>query len=180
MFSELMAILTESTCGATCWYAKEPICRCSCGGKNHGAMLDPDGSQPERVCKIDGYTYRLEAVGLYNHINDLAHKALLRLGWRRIDSKITYGDGTPYHYQHFANDGGAAIRVKTASGNQKQWPEVQLANIQSPKTAYLLWVQVDMPDPVWCEDPTCDRCIERKFTIWEQEDPPKSIEWDFE
>jgi hypothetical protein len=28
--------LTNAPCTATCWNAEEYICRCSCGGKNHG------------------------------------------------------------------------------------------------------------------------------------------------
>ena len=35
----LLTELTEATCGFNCWLAKEHICRCSCGGKNHGIML---------------------------------------------------------------------------------------------------------------------------------------------
>ena len=176
----LMAILTATTCGATCWYAKEDICRCSCHGSNHGCMLDEDNPQPERTSKIDGTMYRLEAVGSYTTINNLAAKALGTLGWKRINSKTFYTDGTPYHYPHYANDKGSAIRVKSATDSQKKWPEVILANIPANFGAYLLWVQVPMPEPLWCDDPACERCIDRKFTIWEQNDPDEEIHWGFE
>ena len=31
------AVLTNHTCGEGCWYAKELVCRCACGGKTMGA-----------------------------------------------------------------------------------------------------------------------------------------------
>lgn len=176
----IQAIFTDATCGAACWYAKEETCRCSCGGKNHGCLLDPDNETPERIVKIDGERYRLEAVGRYNEINNLAYNALLRLGWREIKTMVTYGDGTPYHYAHYANDRGSAIRVKPAAKNQLDWPEVKLSNVQSPMTPYLLWVKVNLPDPQWCDTDTCERCIDKRFTIWEQDNPPDEIEWDFD
>lgn len=164
---DILGILTDNTCGAACWYAKEKACHCSCGGRNHGCLLDPDGEQPERVVKIDGDRYRLEAVGAYNFINNLAHAINLRLGWRRIETTITNGDGTPYHYAHHAIDKGAATRVKTPAGNQKDWPEMRVEHTKFP---YILWVKVDLPDPVWCDDTNCHRCIDRKFEIWAQEE----------
>ncbi len=161
--SSLLAILTDATCGANCWYAEEEICRCSCNGKNHGVMLTSDGTQPERTCKIDGLMYRLEAVGSYTFINSLGNKALKSLGWKRIDPKITYGDGSVYHFAHYAHDSGSAIRVKTAAQNQKEWPEVKL--YPEVKNPYMLWVAVDLPDALWCEGP-CHRCDEKRIDLW--------------
>src|SRR6476469_507082 len=59
----LVAYLTEQTCGDACWHAREDICRCSCGGKNHGCLRDASGDQPVRTSRIDGYMYELQAVG---------------------------------------------------------------------------------------------------------------------
>lgn len=59
----LAAMLTEHTCGEACWEAREDVCRCKCGGKNHGCMRSPDGKRPDRTAKIDGYHYILRAVG---------------------------------------------------------------------------------------------------------------------
>lgn len=159
----IVSILTAATCGAECWYAKQDVCRCSCGGKNHGVMLTKDGTQPERTARIDGFMYRLEAVGPYTKINDLANRALTQLGWKRLDPKITYGDGTIYHFAHYAHDTGSAIRAKPASGNQLNWPEVkQFANCNHP---YILWVKTPMDKPVWCEGP-CARCDEKRIDMW--------------
>lgn len=168
MALDLLAILTDATCGAGCWEAREKVCRCSCGGRNHGCMIDPDGSIPERIVKIDGARYRLEAVGGYNAMNNLGHKMNLSLGWRRIDSKTTYTDGSPYHYGHYTNDKGAAVRVMTPARNQKDWPETKVD--PSIKNPYFLWVRTQLPEPLWCKDPACHRCIDRKFEIWDTED----------
>lgn len=62
MDTNLFAILTESSCGLACWHAQEDVCRCSCGGKNHGIMAH-GGKQPERQCKIAGKWHKLAAVG---------------------------------------------------------------------------------------------------------------------
>src|SRR5689334_12320533 len=70
----LIAFLTEATCGDACWSAREDICRCSCGGKNHGCMRDESGQRPERTAKIDGVRYVLKAAdvqGIYNQARDI-------------------------------------------------------------------------------------------------------------
>ena len=56
-----MAILTGSTCGDNCWHAREDVCHCSCGGKNHG-ILTVGGTAPVRSSKVDGEFYELVAV----------------------------------------------------------------------------------------------------------------------
>jgi hypothetical protein len=61
--SAIAAFLTDATCGEACWQAREDICRCSCGGKNHGCMRSADGQQPERTARIDGYRFKLAGVG---------------------------------------------------------------------------------------------------------------------
>lgn len=63
MLASTVAFLTETTCGESCWHAKEEICRCSCGGKNHGILKTASGEQPTRQCKIDGRRYELLSVG---------------------------------------------------------------------------------------------------------------------
>lgn len=57
----LMAISTGSTCGDGCWHAREDVCRCSCGGANHGILLR-GGDRPQRTCKIDGNFYELAGI----------------------------------------------------------------------------------------------------------------------
>lgn len=61
--SPILAFLSEATCGEACWEAREDVCRCSCGGKNHGCLRAVDGVRPPRTAKIDGFRYELKAVG---------------------------------------------------------------------------------------------------------------------
>ena len=66
--------LTGATCGENCWEAVEDVCRCSCGGANHG-VLRGAGTRPERTAKIDGYRYRLIAVASGSDTRDLDAQA---------------------------------------------------------------------------------------------------------
>ena len=136
---------TEATCGEACWCAREDICRCSCGGKNHGILRDPNGKRPERTAKIDGYRYVLLAVGLdgiSQQAQDINHAA----GPRRVDKvsdTLTY----TYHWQD--TDKGAPARVKPASKDQiARWPELTAWRGQDDwerysNPVYLLWKRQD-------------------------------------
>jgi hypothetical protein len=74
-------ILTEHTCGEACWFAREEVCRCSCGGRNHGCLSDGgNGKQPQKMRKIDGYRYRLVEVGYYIPISNRARELTEELG----------------------------------------------------------------------------------------------------
>jgi len=61
--SGIAAFPSEATCGEACWEAREDICRCSCGGRNHGCLRSADGVRPERSAKLNGHRYVLKAVG---------------------------------------------------------------------------------------------------------------------
>lgn len=54
--------LLHRTCGDHCWHAREEICRCSCGGVNHGILKDPNNKIPQRTRRIGTTFYVLEAV----------------------------------------------------------------------------------------------------------------------
>jgi len=68
MLASTVAFLTDTTCGEACWHAKEDICRCACGGKNHGILKFANGEQPVRTCKISGRRYELLSVGTYKEV----------------------------------------------------------------------------------------------------------------
>lgn len=61
--NEMKIQLSDITCGHSCWYAKEVDCKCSCGGRNHGVLLNENGIQPQRTKKANGYLYHLQSVG---------------------------------------------------------------------------------------------------------------------
>lgn len=95
----LFGILTETTCGEACWHAREDVCRCSCGGKNHGILCGPNGIQPKRMAKIAGCMYALEAVGLYDELYPKAVEINRQAGFKQIEEAHLVVDnrGTEHH-----------------------------------------------------------------------------------
>jgi len=59
--AKVRAYLSDITCGENCWNAREDVCRCECGGRNHGIHLR--GENAVRACRINGLRYELIAVG---------------------------------------------------------------------------------------------------------------------
>ena len=58
----LSAFLTDETCAANCWYAREPVCHCSCGGTNHGILRVEGAEQPTRTKRMKSKLYKLHGV----------------------------------------------------------------------------------------------------------------------
>ena len=154
--SPIVAFLTEATCGEACWNAREEVCRCSCGGKNHGCMKTADGVRPPRQSKINGFRYELAAVGpQYVAGSDTGIYATAK----KINNSVPCN--IKYKYRWTETDKGAPARVKKATSDQlAKWPELKAmldartAAAKLPgmyprlldRTApwpYLLWVKVD-------------------------------------
>lgn len=150
--SPLIAFLTESTCGESCWHAVEDVCRCSCGGKNHGCLRSEDGIRPVRTAKIDGWRYELAAVGEYAAMYREAHDQLK-------NHTYTIGNSS-YRYHYRETDRNSPWRVKCASKSQMAaWPELAAYRENRTDAAqsasclaaldeaapwpYLLWRKVD-------------------------------------
>jgi hypothetical protein len=126
------AILTSTTCGEACWYARETICRCSCGGRNHGCLLEDAAERPARTSRIHGFLYSLKAIG---HYGDLARQA-------DADLKLAgpKNPGGAYKYYWRATDPGSPVYLKAATAQQlASWKE--LNGMQ--RGTYLLWVRVE-------------------------------------
>ena len=122
------AVLTNHTCGEGCWYAREKVCRCSCGGKHHGCLLDGGTARPVRTSRIDGLTYELVAVGMYADLYRQAENACIVAGVHKVIG--------PFKYYWSPTEKGSPIRLKKASGAQMgSWKE--LAGCDS--RTYLLW-----------------------------------------
>ena len=144
--SAIAAFLTEATCGEACWEAREDICRCSCGGRNHGCLRDKNGVRPVRNAKIDGYRYELLAVGptgLYEQA-EVINKA--------AGPKSTYGH---YTYNWRETDSGAPARLKRATKEQlAKWPELkayrETIDAIRAKESYA-WIEVERkwPSLLW-------------------------------
>ncbi len=122
MNAYVTAILSEITCGEACWCAREDICKCSCGGKNHGILRTPEGTQPIRTAKIDGHRYELLAVGERNQLWPEIDKLMKELPIKATD-KVTDTLIYTYHWQY--TDKGSPIRVKYATPIQvEHWEEL--------------------------------------------------------
>jgi len=132
------SILTDATCGEACWAAKEDVCKCSCGGHNHGILLTPEGMQPNRTCKIDGFRYELIEIGKYSEVYTKGERINKEEGTNKIIGNYTY-------YSR-VTDVGALVRVKAASAIQIQnWKELE--NYKSMSRTELLFN--DKPYLMW-------------------------------
>lgn len=164
-----MAVLTSQTCGEPCWHAREEVCRCSCGGKNHGCLLTADGARPQRMAKIDGHRYKLAGVGLRADLLATAQEINGRQ-WRGMEKPATILDGqgvssmsadeiseakargekvwfSQYHYRWGESDGGAPARIKYATPAQFRWEELKgwQERAQLGLGVCLLWEIETMP-----------------------------------
>lgn len=162
----LTSLLTSTTCGEACWHAREPICRCECGGKNHGCLRTGDGSRPTRAAKIAGASYELAAVGTYANLAPLACNMNESRGWSMIDARAPE---YRYHYTHKDTDPGAPARLRPASADQcARWEELA-AWKGTRERPYLLWKRRDEPPGLftYCPD-DCARCAQHRAT-WAEE-----------
>ena len=139
------AILTNATCGEACWQAREDICRCACGGKNHGCLRSADGVRPTRTSKIYKHVYELEAVGWYRDLYDLARARNRANGPYRVETIPADPEPIVYTYFYHETDNGAPARLKPATKDQiARWPELAAYRDLPPSRnqAYLLWRKV--------------------------------------
>ena len=130
----MLSILTDATCGEACWTAKEELCKCSCGGHNHGCLNSPEGITPKRTCKIDGFRYELIGIGKYSEICKEGE---------RINKEGTYT------YYYHGTEPGALARVKAASSVQvANWTELATYKKMDycsfyHNKPYMLWKRVE-------------------------------------
>ena len=140
--SGIIAFLSAQTCGEACWHAREDVCRCSCGGKNHGCLRSASGEQPVRSAKIMGDMHTLVAVGTEGELIEQAHT----LNRERMGDSFWYG--APSARESYLA-GPAKLRKATES-QLERWPE--LAHLRDwrahcerwewRKAPYLLWLEV--------------------------------------
>jgi hypothetical protein len=169
---DFQSVFTDATCGEACWHAREEVCRCSCGGKNHGVLNDPSGKQPDRMAKIAGFPYALKAIGEWDTVMDQAAEINRLAGYRSVDTARLVIDGlggpalskeslvlaaqeraagkevwwSQYHYQWSYTDEGAPTRVTRATEERiKRWKEVANAVTPTLLRPALLWIRTQMP-----------------------------------
>jgi hypothetical protein len=134
----LLQFYTQSTCGEACWEAREDVCHCSCGGKNHG-ILRHGGDRPERTRKVKQYRYTLH--GIVN-------------GWREAKSETARLNETvpgfdPYRWNP-DGDAGDPYITQRAGKSALNWQEVEpFVNEAEIKDNYELYVMYHNVHLIW-------------------------------
>ena len=118
-------ILTQSTCGEACWEAREDLCRCSCGGRNHG-ILRNGGTRPSRTRKMGKFWYEIHS--LTNYVAGKRECLALRQAAHDADkfTGLVYYDSTL----------GDSYHLMAISKSQRLWPEVY------PEAQYIIWKRI--------------------------------------
>lgn len=123
-------ILTGHTCGDACWHAREDVCRCSCGGKNHGILCGTHGEQPERTSRKDGRVYKLVAVS----------PSYIEAVTAERNGLKDYPDADLYCWPKRL----APVIMRQATAAQDNWTEVKAVHSDSYK--FLIWRLLDGQD----------------------------------
>ena len=165
----IIGILTEQTCGEACWHAHEKECRCSCGGRNHGILNTPDGQRPDRMCRMNGYVYKLAAVGGHSDLYAKACEINRQAGYSYIEPASLVVDGqsreatleiaaqlraegkdvwwSQYYGCWKTTEEGAPARVRYVTTAQLSgWTEVLAYGGATDGGHALQWVREVMPD----------------------------------
>jgi len=129
----LFSIITGHTCGDACWHARELVCRCSCGGVNHG-ILNTGGKRPQRTCKIDGNFYELAGIipdtGRGDGYN-AGHKAMYETLEERFPGLCDLA------YGNWREEKTMPVVHRQISATQAKWPEVMAV----PDAKRLVWAR---------------------------------------
>lgn len=126
----LISILTGHTCGEACWHAREEVCRCSCGGKNHG-ILNNGLPRPVRTSKKDGNFYVLAGVAPSYTEGEKMLREILYASFPGIDW-CAYGS--------FRDMSTMPVLNRKASDSSLKWPEVQaVESTERGGAKYLIW-----------------------------------------
>ena len=135
----MITFLTEHSCGPNCWEAREEVCRCSCGGRNHGCMRTGTGECPKRQAKIDGVLYELAEI----EPNEMGAAHIIR--------DLRKDKGNDHWWYGSIREAGAEVRVKCASTGQMKWPELASygSDMYHPS---ILWSRMDVTLPYGSHD----------------------------
>jgi hypothetical protein len=136
LHSLAFAVMTGSTCGDMCWHAREEVCRCSCGGANHG-ILTKGGAQPKRTCKIENF-YELVAVIPGRAVGECWNDVERRIR-AEIDRVIAerFPGIDSWAYGNYREEKYFPVLDRKISPSQAKWDEVKAV----PNAARLIWAR---------------------------------------
>ena len=125
--------VSGQTCGDACWHAREDVCRCSCGGANHGILLNNGGEQPTRTRKIGGLFYELVAI---------IPKAAGCFSKERVALNETLDERFPgisrYAYGGYGPEKYLPVLSRKVTASQAKWTECQALDAEP---FYMIWSQ---------------------------------------
>ena len=163
----LFTVLTGHTCGDHCWHARELVCRCSCGGANHGIMLR-GGTRPQRTRKIGGNFYELVSIvatdegqtGCQANAMVKAELELKRVTNERFPGLTWMGYGSWRPEAH------KPVLDMAITESQANWEEVKAV----PNAVRLIWAR-----PVGTKYLTLDQSNKIAYTTFEPNEPSKEV-----
>ena len=120
------AIQTLTTCAANCWFAREDVCRCFCGGVNHGVLKDGSGEQPVRSKRAKGNRYELLAVVYVPNDAYIAtlHEVDNILTREGYTETLEFFSGEVKTYAKHDRSVGDDYHVQVAPKSSFKWPEL--------------------------------------------------------
>ena len=134
-----MFYITGHTCGEACWHAREEVCRCSCGGKNHGILYTNDGKQPKRTRRIDGKFYELVAIIPYPAKGECFNDSFKKVRQAENETLAERFPGISlYAYGQWCREKTSPVVSRKVSPSQAKWSECQALDT---KPMYMVWSQ---------------------------------------
>lgn len=123
----MIGLFAMTACGPACWEARDDICRCSCGGANHGCHRNK-GNDPRNGLKrqkvYEGFIWELSKVSAIEEMEGIASPERLGREAQAMNDaagiRFRYAHTTRQHYGEFPV---AIVRIAT-DGEISRWPEL--------------------------------------------------------
>lgn len=153
----MTGIFALVACGPACWEAKDDLCKCSCGGKNHGMHRHkrPGFEKLKRQMVYQGFIFELADVSEPEETGkDREGAALVRpVGLGDKAQEINKAAGIRFLFAHTAREHFGefpiAITRPVTEAQIKKWPELAKWRNVSPHSFALygrpsiMWVRRD-------------------------------------
>lgn len=153
----MIGIFALIACGPQCWEAKDDVCRCSCGGKNHGMHRHkrPGFEGLRRQMVYQGFIFELQEVSTPEETGkDVNAMTIARpVGLCDKAQEINKAAGIRYAFAHTAREHfgefPVAITRRATESQIAKWPELSKWREVSPHSFALygrpsiLWLRRD-------------------------------------